>query len=234
MRFIHPPTSSSSTLVIALLPVEQANSYQYGDPYELVRKHHLAQTYNCLFVFPDFKHIPWYADHPNKTIAQESYMISTFLEEIDQLAKKPIPSAQRLLIGFSKSGWGAITLLLRHPQIFGRAAAWDAPFTLKAPDRWGTSEIFGTQENFNQYRLEHILTKRRPRLGSDERLALSGYGSFKVDIDYAHQLFIRHNIPHRFANQTQAKHIWSTAWLIPLLNELISMSGSPPTPKLAN
>ena len=33
----------------------------------------------------------------------------------------------RLLVGFSKSGWGAYSLLLRHPDRFGKAAAWDAP-----------------------------------------------------------------------------------------------------------
>jgi hypothetical protein len=31
------------------------------------------------------------------------------------------------LLGFSKSGNGALTPLLRHPHVFSAAAAWDAP-----------------------------------------------------------------------------------------------------------
>ena len=51
-------------------------------------------------------------------------------------------------IGFSKSGWGAFSLLLRHPEVFGRAAAWDAPLMLEQPNRYGMGAVFGSQENF--------------------------------------------------------------------------------------
>ena len=34
---------------------------------------------------------------------------------------------QNWLIGFSKAGTGATDLLLRHPDIFTLAAAWDFP-----------------------------------------------------------------------------------------------------------
>ena len=37
---------------------------------------------------------------------------------------------QRFLIGFSKSGNGVLTLILRHPNMFSAAAAWDAPAQL--------------------------------------------------------------------------------------------------------
>ena len=114
---------SPNTLVIIFLPVEAVGSYQYGDPYELARTHDLAKAYDALLVFPDFEHIPWYADHPTMNIHQETYMVGTFLQEIDQIAETSVAPAQRLLLGYSKSGWGAVTLLLRHPHIFGRAAA---------------------------------------------------------------------------------------------------------------
>ena len=32
-----------------------------------------------------------------------------------------------LLIGFSKSGYGALDLLFKHPAVFDAAAAWDFP-----------------------------------------------------------------------------------------------------------
>jgi hypothetical protein len=57
-----------------------------------------------------------------------------------------------LLLGFSKSGWGALfSLLLRHPDVFGKAAAWDAPLVMDSPGRHGNGDIFGTPENFEKY-----------------------------------------------------------------------------------
>jgi enterochelin esterase-like enzyme len=63
----------------------------------------------------------------------------------------------RLLLGFSKSGWGAWTLLLRHPERFAKAAAWDAPLMLDAPGKYGSGPIFGTPENFERYRLTRLV-----------------------------------------------------------------------------
>ena len=61
--------------------------------------------------------------------------------------------AGRLLLGFSKSGWGAFSLLLRHPDVFGRAAAWDAPLMMNKPGPYGSGDIFGTPENFARYQI---------------------------------------------------------------------------------
>ena len=60
----------------------------------------------------------------------------------------PVPAKcdSRLLLGFSKSGWGAWSLLLRHPDVFGRAAAWDAPLMMDRFGKYGTSPIFGSQK----------------------------------------------------------------------------------------
>ena len=40
------------------------------------------------------------------------------------------------MLGFSKSGWGACTLLLRNKELFGYAAAWDVPFMLNGKNSW--------------------------------------------------------------------------------------------------
>ncbi len=84
----------------------------------------------------------------------------------------------RALLGFSKSGWGAWTLMLRHPQVFGRAAAWDAPMTMDTP-RYGMAPIAGTQENFEHYRVTTLLRERGALLGSEPRLMLTGWDFYR-------------------------------------------------------
>ena len=108
-----------------------------------------------IFVFPTFSDLPWYADHPtNPAIRQEMYFMKVVVPFVE--ASYPA-SDERLLLGFSKSGWGAWALLLRHPDVFRRAAAWDAPLMMEQVGKYGTSGIFGTQKNFEQYRPADLL-----------------------------------------------------------------------------
>ena len=65
---------------------------------------------------------------------------------------RPDPlDGNRLLLGFSTSGYGAFSLFLRHPGLFAKAAAWDAPLGMTTHNRYGAAETYGTQENFNKY-----------------------------------------------------------------------------------
>ena len=61
----------------------------------------------------------------------------------------------RMLVGYSKSGWGAFTLLLRHPGVFSRAAAYSDMRGSLATGRVGAV-----------YRRRTTLTTRRTRARS--------------------------------------------------------------------
>jgi hypothetical protein len=61
---------------------------------------------------------------------------------------------ENLLIGFSKSGYGALDLLFKHPAVFDAAAAWDFPADMTAYNNYGADGNYGTDANFqNNYRL---------------------------------------------------------------------------------
>ena len=65
----------------------------------------MSQSRHNSIAAPSFSHLPWFADHPtNAKIAQESYLLQDILPRL---------SGRILLLGFSKSGNGAVTLLLR-------------------------------------------------------------------------------------------------------------------------
>jgi hypothetical protein len=118
-----------------------------------------------------------------------------------------------LLLGFSKSGWGAFSLLLRHPDVFARAAAWDAPLLLARPDRYGAGPIFGTPENFEKYRVTKLLEERAVELRGEARLILLGYGNFRDEHRAAHALMDNLRIAHEYRDGPARRHDWHSGWV---------------------
>ncbi len=199
--------------VLYVLPVEPLDGRQWGDGLQEVQKHDLQNKYGAICVEPTFSAMPWYADHPTDAkIRQENYFLKVVVPFIDReyptLAKKE----GRLLLGFSKSGNGAFSLLLRHPELFGKAVAWDAPLMMERPDRYNMVEIFGTQENFEQYQIPALLRQAGPRLG-DGRLMHFGYGNFREHHQSAHRLMDNLGIVHQYRDGPQRAHGWHSGWL---------------------
>ncbi|GAB4158187.1 MAG: hypothetical protein Tsb009_35340 [Planctomycetaceae bacterium] len=200
--------------VLYVLPVEAKNGSRYGDGLLEVKKAGLHDKYHLICVAPTFSHLPWYADHPHdKTIRQETY----FLKVVVPFIERKYPAVQhprgRLLIGFSKSGWGAFSLLLRHPNVFGKAAAWDAPLMKDKPNQFGMKPIFGTQANFEGYQLSSLIKKQARRLGTSKRLVLTGYGNFRDHHQRFERLLKSLKIPLESRDGPRRRHHWNSGWL---------------------
>ncbi len=200
--------------VLYVLPVEPGSSYRWGNPLQEIQRLDLQNKHPLICVYPTFSHWPWYADHPNDpTIRQERYFVHVVVPFIDK--SYPVsPSAEgRLLVGFSKSGWGAFSLLLRFPSLFGRAAAWDAPLNMPAPNRFGMERIFGSQENFERYQITKLLRSAGPKLGAHRRLIHLGYGNFREHHTAIEELLEDLAIPHYYCDGPARRHAWTSGWL---------------------
>jgi hypothetical protein len=201
--------------VMYVLPVEAGEGKQFGDGLAEVRKLGLHNTHQLICVAPTFSHLPWYADHPTDPhIRQEAFFLRVVVPSVEARYPARAEPAGRLLLGFSKSGWGAWSLLLRHPDVFARAAAWDAPMMLDAPGLYGSGGIFATRANFDRYRIPALLAALPPgALGKDPRLALLGYGNFRKEHQALHAKLLALKIPHRYADGPRRPHDWSSGWL---------------------
>ena len=146
--------------MVYVLPVEAGTGTTYGDGLLTVKNAGLQTTYQAIFVSPTFSAKPWYADHAtNQTIWQETHFRSVVVPFIEARYPAIAAAADRLLLGFSKSGWGAFSMLLRHPSEFGRAFAFDSP--LRASWNFDDlDEIVGTQANFENYRVMGLIEKQ--------------------------------------------------------------------------
>ncbi len=200
--------------VVYVLPVEAGCQARYGDGLLEVRKHNLQNRHQAVFVAPTFAELPWYADHPTRPQRrQETYFLQVVVPAVEQAYGVSAQAEDRLLLGFSKSGWGAWSLLLRHLDAFGRAAAWDAPLLMTQVGQYGNGPIFGTQENFEQYQPAELLRQNAESLAGQNRLVLTGHGNFAEQHRQIHQRMLAWHIPHVYRDGPQRKHDWHSGWV---------------------
>ena len=208
--------------ILFVLPVEPEGSSRYGDGLEEIRKLGLHEKLGFIAVAPGFSGLPWYADHPTDPKRRdESHVLRVVLPVVNKVCPS-LPSRRRLL-GFSKSGWGAYTLILRHPDLFSAAAAWDAPLMMEKPDRFETPQAFVTQQHFEGYRVSRLLREKAEAFRGAKRLVLTGYGNFREHAVGAHALLEELRIPSVWHEGPWRRHAWDTGWLEEAVTEVMAL-----------
>jgi hypothetical protein len=199
---------------VYVLPVEAETENRYGDGLHEIQSLGLHNKFDAIFVAPTFSHLPWYADHPSaRELRQESHFLQVVVPFIDRSYPVQAEARGRMLLGFSKSGWGAWSLLLRHPDMFHKAAAWDAPLMMDRPGKYGSGPIFGTEENFSHYRISTLLENQARLFRQDKRLLLLGYGNFRGEHQQVHAHMQRLRIAHEYRDGPARKHDWHSGWV---------------------
>lgn len=215
--------SDKQCRVVYVLPVEAGRESKYGDGLQEIRKLDVHNKFGAVFVAPTFSHLPWYADHPmNPEIRQESYFVKVVVPFIDKTYPTRAAAEGRLLLGFSKSGWGAWSLLLRRPDLFQKAAAWDAPLMMDKPGQYGSGDVFGTADNFEGYQISKLLERHAAALRKEKRLVLLGYGNFRAQHEAAHALMDRLQIAHDYRDGPARKHDWHSGWVAEAVELLLA------------
>ena len=135
----------------------------------------------------------------------------------------------RLLVGFSKSGWGALSLLLRNPTVFHRAAAWDTGIRVdtgpmsKEERAERIALDWGSAENFETHRLSTLINTRGRELGSEARLFyFNTAGKRATGGVEIHRLLVENQIPHRYVLEPHRRHSWDSGWMPEAIAFLVS------------
>jgi hypothetical protein len=189
----------------------------WSDGLEELRLLDVPNRFNLTLIAPSFNIEPWYGDHatdPDRRL--ESFVVRDLIPFGDSFATAgTVP--QRWAIGFSKSGFGALTLLLRNPNIFSAVAAWDAPAQisdlLNPPCPCHLAANFGTQENFNRYLIPRLLTTNAAPFLTTNRIWISGdQAAWTAHMNQLHTQMVQAGIVHTWVSGTHA-HSWGSGWL---------------------
>ena len=207
--------------VLYVLPVVAESERRFGDGLLEIKNAGLHDQHQLICVAPEFTAPPWFADHDSDpTKKDESHFLKTLLPFIDAQYATVDAASGRLLRGFSKSGWGALSLLLRHPHMFGRAAAWDCGIRIdtgpieEADRRERIKRIWGSPENFERYRLSTLVKTRGQALGPEPRLFYyNTEGNRAAGGAALHDALVALKIPHRYLFEPKRPHRWDSGWL---------------------
>jgi len=215
--------------VLYVLPVREQGNKKSGDPLMEIIKEDLHNKYKLICVFPGYTHLPWYADHSiDKTKQDESHLLKTVLPFVDENYPTIRGKEGRFLMGFSKSGWGALTLLLRNPEIFNKAAGWDIGIRMDTNIPADSAFVktaestFGDLENFEEYRVSSLLKRNKDKLGMTSRLFYYNTGGNRArGGTVIHKLMVELGIPHLYIYEPKRKHRWDSGWIPEAINFLI-------------
>jgi len=183
----------------------------------------IFDTYQVICVNVGYPGMPWYANHPdNPRLQQERFFLEAAIPLVDSKLPTRADGSGRFLLGYSKGGFGAFTLLLRHPDLFAKAAAWDAPLSLEKPDHWDMASVYGTQDNYDRYAPLRLLREKADVFRSGpERFVLLGYSLFPDEVRKTHELMTELRIPHAYDSSTKREHNWSSGWFSNAVERLL-------------
>lgn len=231
VRVLEPthPAAGKPRRLLFILPVDTGVdrlSSSWGDGLAELRLLDVPNRFNMTLIEPSFTYEPWYGNNVlDSSHRIESFMIRDLVPFGDQFLHGDPP--QRLLIGFSKSGVGALYLVLRHPAVFQGAAAWDCPAQMSKITAYSALPMnFGTQANFDHYYIPALVLSSADTFRRQNRLWISGDQSiFTADMQELHRQLQAASIPHTWVQGATRAHNWHSGWLD---NAVISLDAMPP------
>ncbi len=223
--------------VLYVLPVEPEGGHVYGDGLSVLQELDVANRHGLILVQMGFSHTPWYVDHATDPgVRSASHLEQVVVPFVEARYATVAGKDGRLLIGFSKSGWGAFSLILGRPDFWGYAASWDAPL-LMSTFHWDVELAFGTAAQFDAHRPDRLVERLDGPFREESRLVLGGersWGPLRDGLPGAghtrgfHELLEQHGIRHAYRNDLGVEHTWNRGWVGPLVDELMKLTRSVP------
>ena len=218
IRVLEPtsPPPGTSRRLLYVLPVDSGVdtlSSTYSDGLEELRLLNVPNLFNITLIAPSFGYVPWYGDNVLDAKRMESFVVDDLVPFGDTFAPGPVP--QRYLIGFSKSGNGALFLILRHPGVFNAAAAWDSPTQENDISQdLGLGINFGTQANFSSYVIPALVSSNASPFQQQNRIWISGdQANYTGEMQSLDSELTAALIPHTFVQGGTRAHSWNSGWL---------------------
>jgi S-formylglutathione hydrolase FrmB len=214
---------------LLVLPVSDDDVPTFGDPVREIETWAVTSGRAVIVHFPQFDSGFgfWYGNHDTDSSKQFEAATLVMLDAWDKgCAAAGLETSPPIVMGFSRSGYGAMSLMARHPSRFSGVIAWDAPFMLHPPGSTQALQetlarayatTYGSESNFTA---NYQLTNHPDRLSAlaGTSIVIGGYKLWGVQTEDFHDLLMSLNIPHAFLFRSYPTHRWDSGWIGPCLD----------------
>ena len=187
-----------------------------GDSPQL-RQH--ADTYQMIIVCPDGGFDSWYLDSPvDSTVRYDTHIAQEVVQYVDFYYHTRRERAGRAIAGLSMGGHGALSLAIKHPDVFGAAGSMAGGLDLQMWRRnnWDLKAVLGDPDTHWQNWTDNSVVSLVPRLKKlDLPLLIDcGVGDFFLPANREmNRLLLEEKIPHEYTERPgEHNHdYWSNA-----------------------
>ncbi len=175
-----------------------------GDAPQL-RQH--ADTYQMLIVCPDGGFDSWYLDSPvDSSVRYETHIAKEVVGYIDYYYHTRREKGGRAIAGLSMGGHGAMSLAIRHPEVFGAAGSMAGGLDLRPfkKNGWDLQGVLGPPSSHWQNWEDYSVVNLVPRLKKLDLQMLIDCGADDFFIDAnreMHQRLLEEKIPHEYTER---------------------------------
>jgi S-formylglutathione hydrolase FrmB len=170
-----------------------------------------ADQYQLIIVCADGRN-SWYLDSPvDSTWKYETYVSNELVRFIDQRYKTIGDRKGRAIMGLSMGGHGALSLAIKHQDVFGAAGSMSGGLDLRPfPANWEISRRLGSYATNQASWKENSVMEMVPLLSTNQLALLIDCGEddffYPVNLKFHEQLKYN-NIDHDFISRP-GNHDW--------------------------
>lgn len=171
----------------------------------------LATEHSIIIVCPDGQD-SWYLDSPiDPEMQYETYMTKELISYIDNHYRTIADPKFRAITGLSMGGHGAMSLALKHPEIYWQCGSMSGGLDITPfPKSWKIKLRLGAYEEFPERWKEHSVQGIVEKLEStDQRIIIDcGIDDFFYKVNTTmHNTLLEKKIAHDFISRP-GRHTW--------------------------
>jgi S-formylglutathione hydrolase FrmB len=124
---------------------------------------------------------------------------------------RPELRAKNILIGFSKSGIGALNIAIDNPDTFHSVVIFDAPLMHQDSSDFNLKKFY-SQETWESDQPSNKIEKIKLLAQNTEIIHISG-GGFSEQHKLFQKMLEANEIPQKFIHMPEIKHHWDSGWV---------------------
>lgn len=219
LRIVNTPITEDSILnLIFILPVEALKEkYKYGSGLDeckkLIDSNKISK--NIIFIQPDYSQVPWYGNYDNNSNRGQMQYTVDLINAFQQKYNHKVTRVY--LLGFSKSGFGSMNLIIKYPELIEGIMIWDAPLSTTWNEKWGMLCSFGTEENFIK---NYFLMRDNGidfKVLKNKLLIIGGFDLFKIQTEDFLKRLDDNGVKYIWNSRMKFKHEWNKDWIYGLM-----------------